>query len=247
MSTDVGLALVFALIAFVYASAGFGGGSSYLAILALAALPWGEMRITALLCNLVVVGGNVHLFWQEGLLKARKIWPLLLGSLPAAYCAGRMRLSESTFFLLLGGCLVVAAVALFFPPQAAEEEATREPNRWLDAALGTAIGALSGLVGIGGGIFLAPVLHLRRWDRAHVIAATASTFILANSLAGLAGQLCALPPTLHWPRMVLLLLAVVAGGQAGVRWSLGRLNGLWVRRLTAVLVLWAGLEVLSRV
>ena len=229
----------------MYASVGFGGGSSYLALLAVAGWPVAELRFTALLCNVAVVGGNVRLFLRQGLLNGRKILPLVVASVPAAFWGGSMRLRDDTFFLLLGCSLVAAALALWFVPPVRSEEAPPPARPLREAALGGSIGALSGLVGIGGGVFLSPLLHLMRWDAAHSIAATASVFILANSLAGLAGQCAHLPAQLDVARIALLLGAVWAGGQLGLRFSLRLLSPLQVRRLTALLVLLAGLEVLK--
>lgn len=110
--------------------------------------------------------------------------------------------------------------------------------------LGGAIGFLSGMVGIGGGIFLAPVLHLVKWDSAKKIAATAGFFILVNSLTGVIGQLSSLPEQLNFSRIVILALAVLVGGQIGSRMGATRFNHTMVRRVTAALVLIAGIEVL---
>ena len=148
--------------------------------------------------------------------------------------------------MLLGISLLAASVLLWFQPQRPESESIAAPKPVRDGFLGGSIGLLSGMVGIGGGIFLSPVLHFFRWDTARKIAATASVFILANSLSGIAGQLAHLPPSLNWGRTALLCTAVFIGGQAGSRISLARFNPLLIRRLTAVLVFVAGVEVLVR-
>lgn len=243
---DWSLALCFALIAFVYASVGFGGGSSYLALLAVAGLPFPEIRLTALLCNVVVVTGGTWIFFQKKQLHGRKILPLVALSVPAAFLGGKMPISQETFFLLLGLSLIVAAVLLWFQPKPLVDKPIPTPKPARDGLLGGSIGLLSGMVGIGGGIFLSPLLHLLRWDEARKIAATASVFILANSLAGLAGQLTQLPAGLNGWRILLLGAAVLLGGQIGSRFSMAHFDPLLIRRVTAVLVLAAGLEVLIR-
>ena len=213
MLSDWWLALCFAFIAFVYASVGFGGGSSYLALLAVAGLPFQEIRLTALVCNVIVVTGGILIFFQNKQLDGRKILPLVAVSVPMAFLGAKMRLSQETFFLLLGLSLVAAAVLLWFqakPQRDKEQFAVPQPVR--DGLLGGCIGWLSGMVGIGGGIFLSPLLHLLHWDTARKIAATASVFILVNSIAGLAGQLTHLPEGLNWLRILLLGGAVLAGG-----------------------------------
>jgi len=243
-SPDFVLAIAFAAIAFIYASVGFGGGSSYLALLAVAGLPFQEIRLTALLCNVVVVTGGTWIFFQNGHLNERKILPLVAVSVPAAYFGATLRISEATFFQLLGLSLVAAALLLWFQPKSLKNKVLKDSKPVRDGLLGGSVGLLSGMVGIGGGIFLSPLLHLLRWDAARKIAATASVFILANSLAGLAGQLTHLPPNLNWPRVVLLGCAVLLGGQLGARVSMARFDPLLIRRVTAVLVLVAGVEVL---
>jgi uncharacterized membrane protein YfcA len=247
MLPDWGIALCFAVIAFVYASVGFGGGSSYIALLALVGLPFREIRLTALLCNIVVVTGGALIFLQNKQINWRKILPLVAVSIPLAFLGAKMRISEETFFLLLGISLLAAATLLWFQPQRSMDEgSTASPRPIRDGMLGGGIGLLSGMVGIGGGIFLSPLLHLSRWDTARKIAATASVFILVNSISGIAGQLSNLPTDINWQRVALLGGAVLLGGQLGSRISMARFNPLIIRRLTALLVFVAGVEVLSR-
>lgn len=244
--SDWTLALGFALIAFVYASVGFGGGSSYLALLAVVGLPFQEIRLTALLCNVVVVTGGTWIFWQNRQLDGPKILPLVAISIPAAYWGTQMRISEATFFQWLGLSLIAAALLLWFQPKPLENKPVNTSKPLRDGILGGSIGLLSGMVGIGGGIFLSPSLHLLRWDTGRKIAATASVFILANSLAGLAGQLAHLPANLCWSRVAVLAGAVLLGGQAGARVSMARFDAVLIRRVTAALILMAGVEVLTK-
>jgi len=240
------LVLAFALIAFVYASVGFGGGSSYLALLAIAAIPFPEIRLIALICNIVVVLGNSLLFAQKGYINWRKVLPLVLASVPLAFLGARARIQENTFFLLLGMSLLLAAVLLWVQPEKqvieAHENEVAKPVR--DGFIGGAIGLLSGIVGIGGGIFLSPILHFLRWDGSRKIAATASFFILVNSAAGIFGQLLSNTTPLNWPFIGSLVLAVFVGGQLGLRFSMKHFSPVLIRRVTAGLVLAAGVEVL---
>lgn len=243
------LIVLFFFIAAVYASAGFGGGSSYLAAMAVFGLGMDTMRPAALLCNIVVVAGGTWIYWNKGFLNLRKILPLCLASIPLAFLGGWTPLKEKTFFLLLGGCLVVSALLMLFQRAAAAAVSSPAPDSVhpapvLSAVMGGSIGYLSGVVGIGGGIFLSPLLHLLRWDAPKNIAATASFFILVNSIFGLAGQ--------FWggrfqfdPAFVLpLLAAVLLGGQVGSRLSVFQFRQEQVRWLTAALVLYAGVNIL---
>ncbi len=240
------LVLAFAFIAFVYASVGFGGGSSYLALLAIAAIPFPEIRLTALICNIVVVLGNSLLFARKGQINWPKVLPLVLASVPLAFLGARTRIQENTFFLLLGVSLLLAAVLLWVQPekQAIENSQSEVAKPVRDGVIGGAIGLLSGLVGIGGGVFLSPILHFLRWDGSRKIAATASLFILVNSMAGIFGQLLSNTIPLNWPFIGALVLAVFVGGQLGLRFSMKHFSPSLIRRVTAVLVLTAGAEVL---
>ena len=243
------LALAFFAIAAVYASVGFGGGSSYLAVLAVALTADTDlMRTTALLCNLAVVSGGVALQVRAGHVAWRRFGPFVALSVPAAYFAAQWRLPPGTYLLVLGATLLAAAALLAWRTlNAGPTERAFAPRRyaaWTAPALGGGIGLLAGAVGIGGGIFLSPVLHHLRWARAIEIAALASLFILVNSAAGLlglwSGGHLALDPVLT-PGC---LLAVVAGGQLGTRLSLRALSPRGLRLGTAALVGAVGLRLL---
>jgi uncharacterized membrane protein YfcA len=243
------LLLFFFVIAFVYASVGFGGGSSYLAVLALYALPFQEIRLTALVCNIVVVTGGTMLFVRHQQVNWKKIVPLILVSVPMAFLGASLRLEQDTFFVLLGCSLLAAALLLWVQKrvQGIDKDTVTDKNNFSrDGLLGGSLGLLSGMVGIGGGIFLSPLLNLIRWDTTKRIAATASFFILVNSVAGIAGQLTQLPASVDYTRILLLGMTVLAGGQLGSRIAIARFNPLLIRRMTAVLIFVAGLEVLYK-
>ncbi len=240
------LPLSFLLVASVYSSVGFGGGSSYLAILALVALPFQEMRLTALICNIIVVTGGTIIYARRQELPFRKLLPIVLASVPLTFAGARLRISEHTFYVYLGLSLILAGLLLLLRQTSGDATSTDSavPNPIRDMVLGGAIGFLSGMVGIGGGIFLAPILHLVKWDSSKKIAATAGFFILVNSITGVIGQLSSVPEQLNISRIAVLALAVLVGGQIGSRMGATRLNHTMVRRITAVLVLVAGIEVL---
>jgi uncharacterized protein len=242
MQTDCSLALAFAGIAFIYASVGFGGGSSYVALLATFGLPISEIKLTALLCNIVVVTGGVLVFQQKKQILFGKIAPFVIFSVPMAFLGARMKISETTFFLLLGASLLLAALFLWLQPTTSETDFSTK-NKVRDGFLGGSVGLLSGMVGLGGGIFLSPILHFLKWDSARKIAATASVFILANSLAGIAGQLSNFNFSFNWSRIALLAAAVFIGGQIGSRVSQTWFSLNLIQKVTAFLVFSAGLEV----
>jgi uncharacterized membrane protein YfcA len=241
--------IFFLIIAFVYASVGFGGGSSYLAILAVYALPFKEIRLIALLCNIIVVTGGTIIFIRNKQTDWKKIIPVVLISVPLAFLGATMKISQDTFFIILGCSLLIAAILLWIKTKPTTAETIQPEGKYhyiQDGFLGGAIGFLSGMVGIGGGIFLSPLLNLLKWDTAKKIAATASVFILANSISGIAGQLSSLPSNINYTRIVLLCVAVFVGGQLGSRMGASKFNPLIIKRVTALLVFFAGVEVLSK-
>jgi uncharacterized membrane protein YfcA len=245
----VEILLFFFLIAFTYASVGFGGGSSYLAILALYALPFKEMRLIALICNIIVVTGGTIIFIKNRQVNWKKILPLALVSVPMAFLGATLKISQDTFFVILGCSLIVASVLLWIKTKKGDVEnidTSGKENYIKDGIIGGAIGFLSGMVGIGGGIFLSPLLNLMKWDTAKKIAATASIFIFVNSVAGIAGQLSAFRDDFNYTRIILLCIAVFVGGQLGSRIGVIKFNPLVIRRLTAILVFAAGIEVLYK-
>ncbi len=239
------LAAAFFATALLYASVGFGGGSTYSALLALSGFDYRLLPVLALLCNIAVVAGSTVRFararatpWKGAL--------LLTGlAAPAALVGGLTPIGEGAFFTLLGGSLVLAGVALFVPQSVGEAEPHRLAKALPFAAV--PLGFLSGLVGIGGGIFLAPLLHLSRWNNTRAIAATASVFILVNSVFGLAGQLIKNGPDRLSEAAAIglpLMIAVVIGGQIGSFLALRMFTPQLIRWLTAALTSWVGLRLL---
>ena len=238
--------LLFFLIAVLYSSIGFGGGSSYLAVLALTSIAFVEIRATALLCNIVVVTSGTYFYAKKGYYNWKKVMPLVLFSVPMAFIGGYLKISETLFFILLGCTLLIAAIFMWMSKYISEISAKKHKNNSIlkDASYGGVIGLFSGLVGIGGGIFLAPILHLTNWDTPKRIAATASFFILVNSFAGLIGQTKHPEFAINWELTSVLLGAVFIGGQIGSRISFNKFTPLLLKRMTAILIAFVGMRIL---
>ena len=236
------IVFLFFLVATVYSSAGFGGGSSYLAILAIAAYPIEEMRFIALVCNIVVVFGSIVNFHFKGLKPWYDAVLILIASIPLAYLGGTIQLPKSYFLLLLGVVLFIGAILMFVDY---ERFTVKKPSKLTLPILGGVIGFISGIVGIGGGIFLAPVLHLQRWKSAAEIAALASFFIFVNSIAGLLGQITN-GPAINYKHLGLLVFVVLLGGQIGNRLIISFLKPEYIRFITAILIAIIAINLLTK-
>ena len=236
------LAAAFALTALLYAAVGFGGGSTYSALLALAGFDYRLLPALSLACNIVVVGGSTVRFARTGVTPWRGAALLTAIAAPAAFLGGLTPIKEAAFLTLLGASLVLTGLTLLVPGTSNREGRPTRIARWMPLAAAP-IGYLAGLVGIGGGIFLAPLLHLTRWNSARAVAATAALFILVNSLFGLAGQLIKNGPARLGEAISLglpLVVAVAVGGQIGSLLAVRFLPQTAIRWLTAALTIWVG-------
>lgn len=237
--------LLFFFVAVLYSSVGFGGGSSYLAILALTGLAFTQIRATSLLCNIIVVSGNVALYYHQQKIDWKKVLPIVLFSVPLAYLGGLLKINQQFFFLLLSFTLLFAAISMWFSQKTSTTKTNNDwQNTWKNSAIGGVIGFFSGVVGIGGGLFLAPLLHLTNWDTPKKIASTASFFILVNSIAGLFGQYSNPDFEIDWSLTSILLLTVFIGGQIGSRISIKYFTPIQLKKATAILIVFVSLRIL---
>lgn len=239
------LSFLFFGIAVLYSSAGFGGGSSYLAILTLTSLSFFEIRTIALICNLVVVSSSTYLYYKNGWFNFKFFLPFIICSIPLAYLGASLKLSESIFFIILGTVLIASSISLFIQSQFDFSNEIKKRPAWLPYSVGSFVGFLSGLVGIGGGIFLSPILNHLRSAQAIQIAALSSFFILVNSLSGI----LSLQVNGHFAfsyATIPLIIAVLAGGQIGSRWSIKRLNNSKLKLITSILIFVVGIRVLIK-
>jgi uncharacterized protein len=236
------LAAGFLVTAALYASVGFGGGSTYTALLTLVGTDFKILPAVSLICNIIVVSGGAIRYIRAGEVQWNRVIPLVALSAPLAWLGGLTPIKQATFTAVLAISLLVAGLLLLFQRERNSDTAPiRSKANAFDLFAGAASGYLAGLVGIGGGIFLAPILHFTRWGSSRAIAATACLFILVNSIAGLIGQWMKLGAaggtlvvTQYWP----LAIAVLVGGQIGSFASLKLLSQDNVRKATALLILY---------
>ena len=240
------IVLLFFCIATLYSSVGLGGGSSYLAVLALTSLAFTQIRTTAILCNIVVVTFGSIIHAKNGNINFKKVLPLILLSVPMAFVGGYLQISQTFFFILLGFTLITASVFMWISKYISDLSDNRKTKYkfFKNVSLGGFIGFLSGMVGIGGGIFLAPLLHLTNWDTSKKIAAASSFFILGNSIGGLIGQIQNPKFSIEPVITILLLITVFIGGQIGSRLSANKISPFVLKRTTALLIAFVGVRIL---
>ena len=233
------------IAAFAYASVGHGGASAYIAAMALAGIAPPEMRPIALLLNILVSSLGTWKFYRAGYFRWRLFWPFAVVSIPMAYLGGAITLPGQAYKILVGLVLLYAAWQLWRSGKSGEEmREVREPPLGWAMAIGAAMGLLAGLTGVGGGIFLSPLLLMLGWAGTKQTSAVAAPFILVNSMAGLAAGFVAkgaVLPSYVW----ILAAAVLAGGWLGAEYGSRRFANPVVRRVLAIVLALAGAKMIS--
>ena len=211
------LAILFFIAAILYSSVGFGGGSTYLALLIIWEVPYFIFPVIALSCNIIVVSGNCFNYIRAGNLNFKLLLPYLIGSIPMSYLGGALIVEKELFEILLFLVLSVAGFLLLlnFKSYDDKESSYKKIPKFFSILIGGTLGFLSGSVGIGGGIFLSPILFLLRSARPKHIVTAASLFILINSIFGIIGQLSKNSVLSEIPNYCYLLIVVFIGGQLG--------------------------------
>jgi hypothetical protein len=240
----------FLITAFLYASVGFGGGSTYNALLILYDVDYLLVPKIALTCNLIVVIGGTIRYQLNNLIPWKKTLPIILVSAPFAWLGGKIPINKELFLTILGISLLISGILLLI-----RKEEVQKFSKSINSKIGIVIysfvsgiiGFVSGLVGIGGGIFLSPALHLAKVMPSMNIAAISSTFIFVNSVAGLSGQFMkdnSSELISNYTEYSWLFFAVFIGGIIGTYLGIKTFHPVIVRRLTAILVIYVGLRVL---
>ena len=247
------LPLAIGLVALLYASVGHAGATGYIAVMTLLGMPPSAVRPTALVLNVIVATIATVQFSRAGHFRPRLFWPLAVASVPCAFVGGTLTLPTAAFEAVLGGVLLASAVQIirtsFRAPDvddvnASADRPARQRTAVSLATLGGGIGLLSGLTGVGGGVFLTPALLALQAAPVKIIAAVTAPFILVNSLAGLAGGLLAGRPLQSVSLPV--IAAAVLGGAVGSQWGAFRLPVRTLRLLMAGVLLFASVKLLGR-
>lgn len=231
-----GLLFLIVLAAILYSSVGHGGASGYIAVMALYGLPSEVMKPAALVMNVFVTAVVFTRLYRAGHFNARLFLPFALGSIPLAYVGGAQKIDEPVYQIIVGAALWIAAARLLI--ETGDRPATGTARVWIALPVGAATGYLSGLTGVGGGIFLSPILLFLRWTDMRTNAAIASAFIFVNSAAALVGF--ASQPHAWPPGLPVLAPAALIGGLIGSELAVRRLAPARLRKVLGVVLLIAG-------
>tara|TARA_A100001015_G_scaffold103811_1_gene115252 strand:+ start:579 stop:1325 length:747 start_codon:yes stop_codon:yes gene_type:complete len=243
------LTIFFLITAILYSSVGFGGGSTYLALMLIWGIPFYIFPIIALFCNIIVVSGNSINFIRSGNLNIKLLIPYLIGSIPFAFIGGSIQIEKEFFEILLFIILIIAGILLLMESKSFSQDEIKIKNipKIFSIIIGSIVGFISGLIGIGGGIFLSPLLFLIKAGYPKHITSTASIFILINSIFGVAGQLTKniiLNEFLnYWP----LFVAVLVGGQIGSILNIKFLSNRTLAVTTSLLVIFVAVRMGFRI
>ena len=238
------LSILFFVTAILYSSVGFGGGSTYLALLLLWDFPYFIFPIIALSCNIIVVSGNCFNYIRAGNLNLKLLIPYLIGSIPLAFFGGSLSVDKEFFEILLFVVLTIAGILLLFKFKSYDDKAEtyRKIPKIISIIIGGILGFISGVVGIGGGIFLSPILFLIKAGKPKHIITTASIFILINSISGIIGQITKVSVLDGIQNYWLLLLVVLIGGQIGNFLNLKIIPTRILALITSTLVLFVAIR-----
>ena len=243
------LSIFFFITAILYSSVGFGGGSTYLALMLIWDIPYYIFPIIALICNIIVVSGNSINYVRSGNLNFKLLAPYLIGSIPFSFFGASMSLTKELFEILLFVILIIAGIFLLIESKSFNNDQIKINSipKIFSVSIGSLIGFTSGIIGIGGGIFLSPILFLMKAGYPKQIATTASLFILINSIFGVAGQLTkdiVFDEFLnYWP----LFIVVLIGGQIGNFLNIKFLSGKTLAIITSLLVIFVSIRMGFRV
>ncbi len=236
------IALLMFIAAVLYSSVGHAGASSYLAIMALFNFAPAEMKPTALALNIVVACIGTYRFYRAGFFSWNLFWPFAVTSVPLAYLGGSINLSVGVYKTIVGTVLLFAAVRLILSTVQRKPEEIRQPPRGVALSVGAVLGFISGLTGVGGGIFLTPLLLLMKWSETKIAAGVSATFILVNSISGIIGN--RQNAHLISDSILPFTIAVICGGLIGTYLGTKKFDTTTLRRVLAVVLIVAGTKLI---
>jgi len=238
------LSILFFITAILYSSVGFGGGSTYLALLLIWDIPYFIFPIIALLCNIIVVSGNSFNYIRAGNHNFKLLLPFLIGSVPLAFLGGTLKIERDIFEILLFFVLSIAGFLLLINNKSYENNnlIVKRLSFIISLIIGSVLGLIAGIVGIGGGIFLSPILFLLKAEKPKIIVTTASLFILINSISGILGQLTKENILIELSNYIPLFICVFIGGLLGNYLNLKIFTSRVLAIITSLLVIFVSIR-----
>ena len=237
------LAAFIFIVALLYSTVGHAGASGYLAAMALFGIAPAVMKPTALVLNILVACIGTVRFYRSGFFSWRTFWPFAAASIPMSFIGGAITLPDVIYKSIVGVVLLYSAVRLFFSAGGADSRETKLVPVWIALIVGGTVGVLSGLTGVGGGIFLSPILLLMHWARTKETSGISAAFILVNSIAGLLGHVSAVSRVPS--SIVIWAVAAVIGGLTGTELGTRVLPVAGIRRWLSIVLVVAGVKLLS--
>ena len=243
------LSILFFVTAILYSSVGFGGGSTYLALLLIWEIPYYIFPVIALLCNIIVVSGSSINYSRAGNHNFKLLFPFLIGSVPFAFFGGTLKIEKEVFEILLFLILSIAGTLLLLNNKSYKNDnfTIKRLNFFFSFMIGSVLGLISGVVGIGGGIFLSPILFLLKAEKPKIIATTASLFILINSISGVLGQFSKVNVINDLTNYWVLFLSVFIGVYIGNYLNLKIFSNRTLTILTSLLVIFVAMRMAFKI
>jgi hypothetical protein len=240
------LSILILIIAFLYACVGHGGASGYIAAMAFSGIPVETIRVSALILNICVAGIGTYKFARQRTIRWALLWPLIITSVPMAFVGGQLHMPTYWLKFTLGCVLIYSAAYSLWTMRQPKDIAFQPPATLLLMLIGAALGILSGLTGVGGGIFLSPLLLIMACAPIRTISGTSAAFILVNSLAGLGGRYISSGFQLHVPHDLLWwAVAAIVGGYFGAEIGSKYLKGQYIKAMLSVVLVIAGLKMIG--
>lgn len=235
---------LFFIVAFIYSSVGQGGASGYIALFALSSVMCSELTPVVLVLNILVASGGFINFYRAKHFNYKLLIPFIIGSIPGAFLGGLLKVPQEIFTMILSFALLLASIRLLLIKNQLQSrwENVKEKIYFIGIPIGLLLGILAGITGIGGGIFLSPLLLLTGWADVKKTAAISAAFIVINSLSGLMAKV--MSHTIYWDVILIFGVVVIIGGQIGSRLGANKFNPIILQKILGVILLFAGMRLL---
>ncbi len=244
LTTILFISILLLIVSALYSSVGHGGASGYLAVLSFFTFTPNQLATTALTLNILVSGLSFFSYYRAGHFSFKLAFPFVIASIPTAFLGGTMHITNKAYYFLLSCVLIIAGIRMLLPLNKKSNKSLTSPGIPVTIITGGSIGILSGIVGIGGGIFLSPIMILMKWASTKKTSAIAAFFILVNSISGLCGR--CFGGTIEFQSMLPFIVATFIGGLAGSYSGANFLSSISLRRILAIVLFIASVKLIIK-